>query len=160
MEEYEVDLRDYLRVMWRKKWLILSVFLIAVLAAGLISYRAPTRYKSEGIYQWRKLPTISGAQLTAPSVQAIVALLDSQVLLEQAYHEIGSPGGLSATELKLKVEAEKDLITIELQGTLSPERLRAVLERLVALGMEQLDARVRAELELSLIHISEPTRPY
>ena len=147
MEEYEVDLRDYLRVMWHKKWLILGVFLIAILAAGLISYHAPTRYQSEAVYQWRKLPTISGAQLATPSVQAIAILFESQSLLEQTLRELGYLGRPNATGLKLEVKTDKDLITVRLSGALDPERLQALLEKLIALGIEQLNAQVRAELE-------------
>ena len=34
MEEYEVDLRDYLRVLWRRKWIVLATFLVAVGGGG------------------------------------------------------------------------------------------------------------------------------
>lgn len=37
MEEYEIDLRDYLRVIWEKKFLIVGIFLVSVIAAGAFS---------------------------------------------------------------------------------------------------------------------------
>jgi uncharacterized protein involved in exopolysaccharide biosynthesis len=45
-EEYEVDLRDYLDVMWQKKFLILGIFLISVISAGVFSSMQPPQYET------------------------------------------------------------------------------------------------------------------
>lgn len=47
MEEYEVDLRDYIRVLWREKWIILAVFAVAVASAVALSFGSPSQYATE-----------------------------------------------------------------------------------------------------------------
>ena len=47
MDEYEVDLRDYLRVLWKGKWIVLITFLVAVGTALALSYSAPKQYRTE-----------------------------------------------------------------------------------------------------------------
>jgi len=45
-EEYEINLLDYWRVIWKFRVLIIACFLVAVLAAGVISYRIPGVYEA------------------------------------------------------------------------------------------------------------------
>lgn len=47
MEEYEIDLRDYVRVIWEKKWVVAAVFMAAVLVALVISLVLPPQYQTE-----------------------------------------------------------------------------------------------------------------
>lgn len=47
MEEYEVDLRDYIRVLWREKWIVIVTFLVAVGTALGISYNLPKQYQTK-----------------------------------------------------------------------------------------------------------------
>lgn len=46
----EIDLYDYLRVMWRRKWLIIIGVIVTMLMAILVSSRLRT-YESEGIFR-------------------------------------------------------------------------------------------------------------
>ena len=46
----EIDLYDYLRVMWQWKWLIIVGVIVTMAAAILVSYRVRT-YESEGIFR-------------------------------------------------------------------------------------------------------------
>ena len=45
--EYEVDLRDYITVIWHKKWIIAAVFVIAVGAALAFSLSSTPEYSAE-----------------------------------------------------------------------------------------------------------------
>jgi len=46
MEE-EIDLREYIKVLIKRKWLILTIFLLSVITAGIVSYLVlPPIYKS------------------------------------------------------------------------------------------------------------------
>jgi len=45
MDDYEVELIDYLRVLWRRKWIILVTFVTAVLAAYFASAMLPSTYQ-------------------------------------------------------------------------------------------------------------------
>jgi len=45
MDDYEIELIDYLRVLWRRKWIILVTFVAAVLAAYFASTMLPSTYQ-------------------------------------------------------------------------------------------------------------------
>ncbi|MFQ5795532.1 MAG: GumC family protein [Candidatus Bipolaricaulia bacterium] len=47
MEEYEVSLREYIEVLWQKKWIILIVLVAAVATAAVFSSRAPEQYETQ-----------------------------------------------------------------------------------------------------------------
>jgi len=51
-DEYEIDLREYIMLLWNAKWFIISLFIIAVVGAGLFSqfYLTPT-YETEAVIQ-------------------------------------------------------------------------------------------------------------
>ncbi|MEA3239099.1 MAG: Wzz/FepE/Etk N-terminal domain-containing protein, partial [Candidatus Bipolaricaulota bacterium] len=65
MDEYEVDLIDYLRVMWKGKWIILGVFVAAVAVALIISLRTPNQYEAQAVVRLNPLPGIAGVELEA-----------------------------------------------------------------------------------------------
>lgn len=43
--KYEIDLRDIFLVLWKSRFLIIGIFMIAVLVAGVISFTTPPIYK-------------------------------------------------------------------------------------------------------------------
>jgi len=45
----EIDLRDIFRVLWNGRHLIIGVFVVAVLVAGVISFAMPPVYKISSI---------------------------------------------------------------------------------------------------------------
>lgn len=47
--EDEIDLRDIFRILWKRRHLIISVFMIAVLMAGVISFTMPSIYRVSSI---------------------------------------------------------------------------------------------------------------
>ncbi len=47
MEEYEISLKDYINVIRKEKALIISIFLISVIAAGVISSIQPKEYETK-----------------------------------------------------------------------------------------------------------------
>lgn len=46
-EEDEIDLLEYWRVIWKRKWLIVSVSLLAAVIAAGVSLQMPNIYKAE-----------------------------------------------------------------------------------------------------------------
>ncbi len=46
MEEYEISLKDYINVIRKEKLLIVSIFLVAVVAAGIFSSIQPKEYET------------------------------------------------------------------------------------------------------------------
>ena len=159
MEEYEVDLRDYFRVMWRKKWIILGVFLVAVLAALLLSLRMPSQYEASASYQLTQAPAATGIKLSAPSSDLAVAMLSSRELLREAVEELGgadSPAGKVASLISsgLKVTAQKgNLLQLKLKGMLSPDLLRRSLVRVIELFTIRVREQLQGEIQDELLKI-------
>lgn len=51
-EYYEIDLREYIQVLWNGKWIIIGLFIVSVLAAGIVSnYFIAPMYKTEAAIQ-------------------------------------------------------------------------------------------------------------
>ena len=46
VDEYEIDLREYMMILWHKKWLIITFVIIAVLASYFITVRMERIYQS------------------------------------------------------------------------------------------------------------------
>ena len=76
----EIDLRQYLNVLWRRRNTIAAVTLAAVLAAGLSSFLSPPVYESEAIIQLSEhsapiyaSPSSAAQVLTTPSFLDAVA---------------------------------------------------------------------------------------
>ncbi len=54
MEEYEVELIDYLRVIWKGKWIILACLVIALAAAVAVTWTRPKEFTASICYYVRK----------------------------------------------------------------------------------------------------------
>lgn len=158
MEEYEVDLRDYLRVIWRKKWLVLGVVLVAIVVALLASFRLPSQYQAQAVYRLRPAPAVKGVALDSPSSEVAVAMLGSKELLRRAGAELGLAGPDEARLLasSLKVTAQEgDLLQLELRGALPPLTLRELLSRLVELFSAEIKGQVEKEAQEALLRVEQ-----
>ena len=70
--EDEIDLYDYLKVIVKRKWLIITLFLVSVVSAGVVSSLMTEIYRGEGVLK---------IQLTSPEeVSAIIGDLRSEEL--------------------------------------------------------------------------------
>lgn len=170
MDEYELDLRDYLKVIWEKKWLILGVFIVAVVLTTLLSFRLPNEYEARALLRLRPVPTIDGLQLKLPSLQQVATIVQSDEILLQAAQELQPryPEFQHATplevqqwlkrNLKASVIEKSDLLEVRLPGDLPPERLREALSLVIALTESKLRSDLQSNIELELTRISTMAR--
>jgi uncharacterized protein involved in exopolysaccharide biosynthesis len=167
MEEYEVDLRDYFRVIWRKKWIILGVFLAAILIASLVSFRSPSQYRAEAVVRVNPLPEVGSISIPSPSPEMLLALLRSSDLLRQLAEESGLAGeepfrGLSSQELiewladhlKGNLIEKTSLIRLELSGPLDPGLLTKILDRCLQSLRERLKGDIVSDVGREIDRIS------
>jgi polysaccharide biosynthesis transport protein len=113
MEEYEVDLRDYLHVLWREKWIVVATFLVAVVTALVISYSLPKQYQTEtSLLILPPLATEVAGEVTgtvfSPATYKRLALAND--LLEETIGEAYPKGGgpsVSSLQGQMKVEVEQ-----------------------------------------------------
>lgn len=166
MEEYEVDLRDYLRVIWEGKWVIAGVFVVAVVLAALVSFRLPDEYEARALLKLRPLPTLDGLALKLPSLQSVAAIVQSDELLLQAAGELQPryPEFQKATpmqvhqwlkrNLKASVIKDTDLLEVRLPGDLEPEKLREALSVIISVAQIKLRSDLQASIDFELTRLS------
>jgi uncharacterized protein involved in exopolysaccharide biosynthesis len=109
MEEYEVDLGDYLRVLWWGKWIILVVFLVAVGISLFYSFRV-----ASPVYQTETTLMIT------PSLSEEIAggAAGAQVLSPTVYRDLATANDLLEEVGKAVYETER-IATESLEKMLS-----------------------------------------
>ncbi|MCD6128714.1 hypothetical protein J7J35_03285 [Candidatus Bipolaricaulota bacterium] len=132
MEEHEVDLRDYLRVLWRGKWIVLATFLVAVGVAAVVSFKAPDVFRAEARLTVEKPQGLSFSY-SPPSPDIVVEWAQDPGLLTQALAMSGENRISSAwISSHLHVKKQGSFVDLSLEGTLEPARLQGLLQGVVA----------------------------
>lgn len=145
MEEYEVDLRDYFRVLWKGKWIVIITFLVSVGTALGVSYSLPKTYQTEtSLLILPPLAKEVGGEVTTGTVfspETYKRLALASDLLKEVIGEVYLDGGgtsVSALRGQMNVEVEqttaKDFpgrfplyLRVTLTGT-DPEKLPPLAE--------------------------------
>lgn len=127
----EIDLRDIFRVLWKGRLLIIGVFVVAVLAAGVMSFAMPPVYRISSIIAVGNFEDpVYTSQASAKSIML------SDEFLQEALEQVG-PNATESLFRKLKggikVEPVKDsdrLIQISVE---TPERQkgREIVEKMI-----------------------------
>jgi capsular polysaccharide biosynthesis protein len=118
MQEEEIDLREYINVMLKRKVIIILIFLIAVFTAALVSYFVLSPiYQSSVSFQvsteltkQQYYPTPS----TNPYISDILILLSSDSILREAAGRINLSYDLNEMKRKIKSTNIKDTNIITL----------------------------------------------
>jgi LPS O-antigen subunit length determinant protein (WzzB/FepE family) len=125
--EDEIDLRDIFRVLWKRRQLIIGVFVVAVLVAGVISFAMPSVYKISSI--------ITAGNFDDPvytSQASMKNIIHSDEFAQEVFEQV-SPNA-TGSEFRtfkdsVKVEPVKDsdkLIEISVETKNKQEGLKAI----------------------------------
>lgn len=117
-EQEVLDLHSYLRPVWRRKWIILAIVVVATAATYFISSRQPKTYvASTSLYLQSPDPTLDVAANGSPSplsseqiadvAQLVLAQPVTQAVAQQLGMPVASAGSVTATPA-----AGTDFITI------------------------------------------------
>jgi len=147
MDEYEVDLRDYIRVLWWGKWIILGVVVVAVGLAAVVTVRSPDVYRAEVVLAVERPMGVPNAY-TPPTTGLLVERVQDRELLERAAAE----GVVSASVvLGSGTGSEQDSFArITIQGSLPPHDLAGAAGRVVAALQEEAAAGLAESIMLRL----------
>ena len=126
MDDYEVDLIDYLRVMWKGKWIILACLVVAVAVSAAIMWTRPDEYTGTITYRISQFSQVLG----------ISALNDQQII--NAIEET-RPSSLNAN-LSLQAKVEDERIKVTVVGSAPPSTLSDSLSLLTPFVEGQLQA--------------------
>lgn len=156
MQEYEVDLRDYLRVIWEKKWIVVGVFVVAVAAAAVFSFSLPNEYEGNVLMQLEKAP-FPNIQLQLASPQTIRDLLTSKIFQQELSHkkDLGLPADQLVKMLKVELLADSTYLFLTLKGALSPQKLGEFLAQYITVAQQFLRERINEELQKGLAAIEQ-----
>jgi len=119
MEEKEVDLRDYLRIIRKRKKVILLIFIIAVISSGIISLFLPPTYRVTSILRIGKIIDVDTLQ--RESVESPIAaseFLKGPGILTEIIKNFKLPYTLEKMKEKVFVEPVReaeDLVQIRVE---------------------------------------------
>lgn len=139
MDEYEVDLREYVRILWRGKWIVAGVVAVALAVAAVATWRAPAEYWAEVVLAVED-PVLKPKAYTAPTEAWVVERAKDPAVLERAAKAASvSPQGLAGALTAVKKDA---FVELTVRSTHPGAELAAVLDGVVAALREDLAADV------------------
>jgi uncharacterized protein involved in exopolysaccharide biosynthesis len=133
MDEYEVDLMDYLQVMWKGKWIILACFILAVAISAAIMCTRPNEYL--GTIHYQLYESLSSFGISNLDKQEVVnTFLD----LEPEYKDKG---------ITLNAEARNSRVWVSLMGAVSADAIAGMFQPLAASVDERLEEYAKRLIE-------------
>ena len=91
-DEDEIDLRDYINVLLKRKWQVAIIFGIAVVIAGIISFTMPLTFEASNLVE---IGSIKGKQLQ--NLNDINSVFDRETVLQQIRTKLQEPLELAET---------------------------------------------------------------
>jgi capsular polysaccharide biosynthesis protein len=119
----EVQLIDYLRVMWKRRWLIVSGPLICMIAAGLVSLRLPKVYETS---LYLDVGKTWGMQVEDP--YKVVELINSTPFIAKVKQVTNWPESVEQMAARRRITAET------IQGEGGPSGKKAILVKVLTRG--------------------------
>lgn len=150
MDEYEVELIDYLRIIWRGKWIIIACLVTALAVTAGIMWTRPNEYA--GTVTYRLYESLSMFGITG---------LDKQELLNTVmdFHDSFLDDGLTLT-----AKAQNDRVQVTLSKATSAKTLAEEFDRLTSLVRDRLNLYVEKKVAQAIfntsIHINQLTCQY
>lgn len=138
MDEYEVGLREYVRILWWGKWIILGVFAVVGGLAAVLTAGSPEKYRTEVLVTVER-PAGAPMNYTLPSTDLLVEQVQDRKFLEQAV----AGDAVTAAWLTENLGAKKQgaFVQLTVQGALpAPDRAGAAQRVAAAAGGDRPEA--------------------
>ena len=121
MDNDEIDLVDYIKVILKRKWIIIGVTLGAMIVAGVLTYLLPKTYKMSTILEIGKIGTF----VPETSIQL------QEKINQGSYDELlrGKLGGETVPKIEVSVPKDTNLIIMETISK-NPQESKKILEAL------------------------------
>ena len=167
MQEEEIDLREYINVLLKRKGIIILIFLVAVITAALVSYFALSPvYKSSVVFSVALIdnrpPTTIVAQIenNVPviKIHEVLEIISSNLILDEVIKR--SDLNISSDQLRTRIEVENlkktNFIKVSVEAD-SPEKTKELAENIVKVFIEKNQNRYTEKIKLikERIKISE-----
>jgi tyrosine-protein kinase Etk/Wzc len=145
-EEQEINLKDYLHVVSRYKWLVIAIFIFVFMAVSLYTSRQPRIYKSSSMILLETIASdnflFSTPTLTKSSINNHIEILKSFPVLELAYKNLqrdanfsmmpiaslpkeSNPLGYIKNRVSVESKRDTDILTVSFESTSRIEAMKA-----------------------------------
>ena len=137
----EIDLMDYVKVLLKRKWLILAIFLSAAIVAEVFSFLMPKVYKIDTVLE---VGQAAGVPIKDPG--QVVEKIKGDVYGIFAREKLGIP---EEKYPKIKTENPKDtrLISLAIESA-EPQQAKNILEEINNLILAEHQEKIKTKKEL------------
>lgn len=146
--EDEINLYDYLQVIWRKKFLIIAICLVGIIAAAIISYRMPPIYRVTASVTpgWLSM-TSDGKGMYVDSVENVKALIEDGVFNTKIVESLKlNPMSYSGIGFKTKQARNSNSLSI-FYDTENPAQGKMIMGELIKQLLEYYRTRTDTHRE-------------
>ena len=150
-QDMELELLDYIRIIWRRKWLILLLVLIAGSAAYVLSKMSDRVYeaRSKVLVEDRQSDLVSALSniggMPKNMVANYVEILKSRSLLQTALAEMGLPPHQAPGTISIQPVQGTDTIEIRVQST-DPAQAQKLANTMVSCFIERNLQQLQADI--------------
>lgn len=145
IQEEEIDLREYINVLLKRKGVIILIFLIAVITAALVSYfvLSPV-YQSSTVFSVAKIDGLAVINITEA-----LEIMKSNVVLDKVINRMDLEETAKRLNSQITTENPKDTNFIEISAVAdSPEKAKSLVENIVGVFIEQNQSEYREKVKL------------
>jgi capsular polysaccharide biosynthesis protein len=144
IQEEEIDLREYINVLLKRKSIIILIFLIAVITAALVSYFAISPvYQSSAVF--------SVAQIDGRAVINITESLEiikSNIVLDEVINWMGLEETAKQLSSQITTESIKGTNFIKISVAAdSPENAKSLVENIIEVFIKQNQAEYQEQVK-------------
>ena len=164
-----MSLKDYINVIKKEKLLILAVFLVAVISAGVFSFSQPDEYETTATLYIKALSLGEDFRQQYNSPDVVMSFLSSEYMIRQTasaaeLHKIepfvnsADPTEAAVGWLKgsIKIgDSETSMITLQIKGTLDPGVLKSILDTHIEVFIRESNSRLAEDVQAELLTIKE-----
>ncbi|MBA7599993.1 hypothetical protein ES703_07039 [subsurface metagenome] len=136
IQEEEIDLREYINVLIKRKGVMILIFLIAVITTTLVSYFVISPvYQSSLIFSVAQIDNKPTVNITES-----LEIIKSDIVLDDVIEKMGLEKEISTKELKPSINTKSikgtNFIRVSVIAD-SPERAKNIVEKVVEIFIEQ-----------------------
>ena len=147
IQEEEIDLREYINVLIKRKGIIILIFLIAVITAALVSYFALSPvYQASTVFSVAKIDGQAVVNITES-----LEIIKSDVVLDEVVNRMGLEGTLTSEQLKPHIITENlkstNFIKVSVEHDI-PEKTKSLVENIIEVFIKQNQAEYQERVKL------------
>jgi len=145
IQEEEIDLREYINVLLKRKGIIILIFLIAVITAAIVSYFAlPPVYQSSTVFSIAKIDGLAVINITES-----LEIIKSNVVLDEVINRMGLEETAKQLSSQITTESLKGTNFIKISVVAdSSESAKNLVENIVQVFIEQNQDEYQEKVKL------------